>query len=166
MICVKSENIITNINIPKVNITMINKEYDKKISDWLSANQDKIINEWMDLVRIPSIESAPEDGAPFGRECLRALETAAQIYRSHGFKTELRSGNKYGLAEYGDGEKSICLFTHTDVVPVGDGWIYTEPFSPKVIDGTLIGRGVSDNKSGVIAALCAMSVLNNDLPRL
>lgn len=138
---------------------MINKEYDKKISDWLGANQDKIINEWMDLVRIPSIESSPEDGAPFGRECLRALETAADIYRSHGFKAELCSGNKYGLAEYGDGEKSICLFTHTDVVPVGDGWIYTEPFSPKIIDGTLIGRGVSDNKSGVIASLCAMSVL-------
>lgn len=138
---------------------MINKEYDKKISAWLEQNRDRTVNEWMDLVRIPSIESTPEDGAPFGRECLRALETAADMYRSHGFSAELRGGNRYGLAEYGEGDKTICLFTHTDVVPVGDGWMYTQPFSPIVIDGTLIGRGVSDNKSGVIAALCAMSIL-------
>ena len=138
---------------------MINKEYDEKICDWIAKNRDKIVSDWIELVKIPSIESAPEDGAPFGRECLRALQKAADIYRSRGFKAELKEENRYGLAEYGNGEKSICLFTHTDVVPVGDGWIYTEPFSPVVIDNTLIGRGVSDNKSGVMASLCAMSIL-------
>ena len=92
---------------------MINKEYDKKISAWLEGNRDRAVNEWMELVKIPSIESAPEDGAPFGRECLRALKASADLYRSHGFSAELRSENKYGLAEYGDGEKTICLFTHT-----------------------------------------------------
>ncbi|MFW0118946.1 acetylornithine deacetylase [Rothia sp. P5764] len=54
-----------------------------------------------------------------------------------------------------DGSTSggLVLSGHTDVVPVeGQAWTVTAPFSPRVVDGKLYGRGVSDMKSfiGVI----------------
>ncbi|MBR5452436.1 MAG: Sapep family Mn(2+)-dependent dipeptidase, partial [Clostridia bacterium] len=89
----------------------------------------------------------------------RALEYAAELFRKESFETKIADDGKYGLAKWSNGDKSICLFGHTDVVPAGDGWLFTEPFTPVVKEGTLIGRGSSDNKSGVIASLCAMRVL-------
>jgi succinyl-diaminopimelate desuccinylase len=46
-------------------------------------------------------------------------------------------------------------------VPVGDGWIYTRPFEPVVVDGSLVGRGSSDNKSGVIGSMSVMEMLRD-----
>ncbi|MBQ2826582.1 MAG: Sapep family Mn(2+)-dependent dipeptidase [Clostridia bacterium] len=138
---------------------MINREYDKKITAWLDANRDKIVEEWMELIRIPSVEGEPLPGAPFGVECLRALSASAELFRADGFDTKIACDGKYGLAKWERGEKTIGLFGHSDVVPAGDGWIFTEPFSPIVKEGTLIGRGSADNKSGIIAALCAMRAL-------
>jgi len=138
---------------------MINKEYDRKITAWLEENKDRLVGEWMELIRIPSVEGEPLPGAPFGAECLRALESAAELFRKEDFETKISADGKYGLAKWKNGGKSICLFGHTDVVPAGDGWLFTEPFSPIVKDGTLIGRGTADNKSGIIAALSAMRAL-------
>ncbi|MCI8965541.1 MAG: M20 family metallopeptidase [Clostridia bacterium] len=47
------------------------------------------------------------------------------------------------------------IIGHLDVVPVGDGWTF-EPFNPVVSDGKLYGRGTTDDKGPVIAALYAM----------
>ena len=49
-------------------------------------------------------------------------------------------------------DKLLMLCGHSDVVPVGDSWIYTQPFEPIIKGDTLIGRGVSDNKSGEMLA--------------
>jgi acetylornithine deacetylase/succinyl-diaminopimelate desuccinylase-like protein len=52
----------------------------------------------------------------------------------------------------------LLLLGHTDVVPVGDGWT-TDPFGGKVRDGRIYGRGASDMKGGLAAALIAMAAL-------
>jgi acetylornithine deacetylase/succinyl-diaminopimelate desuccinylase family protein len=52
----------------------------------------------------------------------------------------------------------LLLLGHTDVVPVGDGWT-TDPFGGAVRDGRIYGRGASDMKGGLAAALTALGAL-------
>jgi succinyl-diaminopimelate desuccinylase len=56
------------------------------------------------------------------------------------------------------GEGSCLVFAgHTDVVPTGDAARWSRPpFSGDVIDGEIWGRGASDMKSGVAAAIAAV----------
>ncbi|MBQ7862189.1 MAG: Sapep family Mn(2+)-dependent dipeptidase [Clostridia bacterium] len=141
---------------------MINKKYNELLEKWIYENKEDILHKWIELEKIPSIKSAPEDDAPFGINCKDALYKAAFYFEKNGFKTKINDRNTYALCSYGDGERKIGLFSHSDVVPVGDDWIYTEPFNPVIIDGTLIGRGVEDNKSGIMAALCIFRFLKDN----
>ena len=60
------------------------------------------------------------------------------------------------------GENSIIFTGHMDVVPVSDEergrWNF-DPFGAEIRDGVLYGRGSSDMKSGLTAALYAMAIL-------
>ena len=132
---------------------MADKSYREEIGRWLRSHKEQIIKDLTDLVKIPSVAGAPDGEAPFGKECLRVLYAARELYRREGFSAELDPSNKYLTAEYGSGEKSIGLFGHADVVPVADDWILTKPFEPMEKDGFLVGRGVLDDKSGVIGSL-------------
>lgn len=138
---------------------MINKSYDEKICAWLDANRDCIIQEWMDLVRIPSVKGEAQPGAPFGVQCAEAVRVAADNFARRGIAVRIAPENRYAIAQIGSGEKCISIFGHSDVVPAGDGWLFAQPFDPVIKDGMLIGRGASDNKSGVMASLCVLSML-------
>ncbi len=138
-------------------------DYKKLIDSWIVSNKDRIIENWTELIKIPSITSEALPGAPFGEKCRDALHKAASFFaESEDISCKICDDAGYALASYGDGEKTIGLFAHSDVVPVGEGWIYTEPFVPVIKDGALIGRGAEDNKSGIMAALCLMEFLRDN----
>lgn len=141
---------------------MIDKTIDNLIIKWIEENKERVISKWMELAKIPSITSEKADNAPFGKECAKALEYAASLFNTDDIDVKVYADGGYALAHYGKGEKTIGLFSHSDVVPVGDGWLYTEPFNPVIKDGSLIGRGVEDNKSGIIASLCLMEFLRDN----
>ncbi len=134
----------------------MNIEYDKLIKEWILENKEEIIKDWISICKTPAIKSEPQENAPFGVECAKALRECTDLFKNRGFDTEICENSGYSLVNFGGGEKTIGIFTHSDVVPVGDDWLYTKPFEPIVKDGALIGRGVEDNKSGIIATLCAM----------
>lgn len=140
---------------------MIDKNIDALFTQWLEKNKDEIIGKWIELVKIPSIKSEKAENAPYGIECARALNFAASLFASEGIDSKVYDEGGYALASYGEGEKTIGLYSHSDVVPVGDGWLFTEPFNPVIKDGSLIGRGAEDNKSGIIASLCLMKFLKD-----
>lgn len=137
----------------------MNLKYDAFVKEWIEENKSKIIEEWIEICRTPAIKSEAMEGAPFGEECAKALNECAEMFKRCGFDAEIYKESGYALVRFGDGEKTIGLFTHSDVVPVGEDWLYTKPFEPIVRDGALIGRGVEDNKSGIIASLCAMEII-------
>lgn len=140
---------------------MMNKEFNELLDKWITENKEDILHKWIELAKIPSIKGEAEEGAPFGISCKDALYKAALYFEKDGFKTKINDRNTYALCSYGDGERKIGLFSHSDVVPVGVDWLYTESFNPVIIDGTLIGRGVEDNKSGIMAALCIFRFLKD-----
>ena len=135
--------------------------YDKQFTAWLEENRQQLIEDWMALARIPSIQSEPLPGAPYGAACAQAVDFSAALFAARDIPVRTEADLGYALAQVGQGEKSICLFGHSDVVPTGDGWLFTQPFDPVIKDGHLIGRGVSDNKSGIIASLCVLAMLRD-----
>jgi acetylornithine deacetylase/succinyl-diaminopimelate desuccinylase-like protein len=58
----------------------------------------------------------------------------------------------------GGAGSGLLLLGHTDVVPVGDGWT-RNPFGAEIEEGRIYGRGASDMKGGLAAALSAMAAL-------
>ncbi|GGA56155.1 acetylornithine deacetylase [Pseudoclavibacter endophyticus] len=55
----------------------------------------------------------------------------------------------------------VVFLGHSDVVPAGAGWT-RDPFVPVVEGGRLYGRGATDMKGGLAAAIAAMDVLSRD----
>ncbi len=66
------------------------------------------------------------------------------------------------LTGTGDGNgATLMLNGHVDVVPVGDpaAWTTPDPFSGRVVDGELHGRGACDMKAGLVAAMAAVTAV-------
>lgn len=140
---------------------MIHKELDQKIVNWLNERREQFIEQWMELCRIPSVQGKAEPNAPFGKACAEALNASAKLFEQYGFDVRLEKESGYAVASYGEGEKTIGLFSHSDVVPAGDDWTVTQPFEPLLKDGFLFGRGTGDNKSGIMESLIALTVIRD-----
>ncbi|HEY4568349.1 MAG TPA: M20 family metallopeptidase [Kribbella sp.] len=117
-------------------------------------DEDLLVRVTGDLLRArgqnpPGEEAATvEVLAAAGRELgLEVLRTEVEPDRDN-LSITVASGNGPGL----------LLLGHTDVVPVGDGWT-TDPFGGEVRDGRIYGRGASDMKGGLAAALTAIAAL-------
>ncbi|MDK2783554.1 MAG: succinyl-diaminopimelate desuccinylase [Thermococcaceae archaeon] len=68
--------------------------------------------------------------------------------------------------QFGDGITNIIYPTcgvvingHYDVVPAGEGWQFG-PFSEKIIDGKLYGRGASDMNGGIASIIGTLRILS------
>ncbi len=87
-----------------------------------------------------------------------------EILDVHGIDTELHEHNGvYSMtAETGGSGPSICLNGHVDAVPPGHGWSVTDPFTPRVRDGKLYGRGAADMKCALAAEIMAFMDLAAD----
>ncbi|CAM4156157.1 Acetylornithine deacetylase [Mycobacterium basiliense] len=62
------------------------------------------------------------------------------------------------ITKTGGAGPGLLLLGHTDVVPVGDGWT-RDPFGGVIEHGRIYGRGASDMKGCLAAALSAMAAL-------
>ena len=64
----------------------------------------------------------------------------------------------------GEGEPSVAVIAHLDVVPPGSGW-KSNPFSARISDGRIYGRGSLDNKGPYAAAWAGVkAILESSLP--
>ena len=116
------------------------------------------MNDLSELIAIKSVEGAPEQNAPFGKEVKAALSWFLNKAESFGFKT-INYDNYAGEIVYGDGQE-IGVIGHLDVVPVGTGWNFP-PFALTERDGYLIGRGVGDDKGAMLMTLYALKELKD-----
>ncbi len=129
------------------------------VTAYIEEYRDEIVENLKALARIPSISKAGKDGLPFGKEVDEALLAAAKLFTDSGIPMEVKHDAGYALAVCDGQGDGIGLFGHADVVPVNDDWVKTQPFEPLEENGVLYGRGVSDNKAGVIACLYALRAL-------
>ena len=77
------------------------------IKTFIEDHSEEMLCSISELVSIPSVMGDAQEGAPFGKECVRALRKALEIAEDMGFS--VRNIDSYaGTAEYiPDGAKGI-----------------------------------------------------------
>jgi len=128
--------------------------------DALEKDRSEMITFLRKLVSIPSVKGEAEEGAPFGLEILRALKTVLSWGENNGFRTKNLSGYA-GHIEFGDGDETIGVLVHLDVVPPGAGW-RDHPFSGVIKEERIYGRGTIDDKGPAVAAMFALKALKDE----
>lgn len=119
---------------------------------------DEMIKSLQELVHFRSMAAPQGAEYPYGMEVSRAKDYVLSLAKSMGMKTV--DAGTYAYVEIGEGEKLIGILAHLDVVPAGDGWS-EEPFGGEIVEDRIYGRGTTDDKGPVIAALYAMNDLLN-----
>jgi succinyl-diaminopimelate desuccinylase len=130
----------------------------------LESARDEIIDFAAELVRIPTVNPPGEHY----RDCAEAIGKKLQEF---GFDVEYHAAegrpehtarhpriNVVGLRRGSEPHPLVHLNGHMDVVPPGEGWTI-DPFAGMVRDGRLYGRGSSDMKAGIAAAVFAAEAI-------
>ncbi len=131
-----------------------------RILDAVDGLGDALVEAVIDAVRIPSI--TPNYPGESYEDLLGGEAAVAQLvgerYRQAGcqvdlFAVEPGRENCVGLLRGTGGGRSLIFNGHTDVVPGGpsDEWADGDPWSGRVADGNIFGRGACDMKGGVLA---------------
>jgi carboxypeptidase PM20D1 len=116
-------------------------------------------------VRIRTI--SPEDPAAFDASAFRTMHAYLQaafprVHRQLVRETVATHSLLYSWPGSDPSLKPLLLAGHLDVIPVEPGsegtWRH-EPFSGRIDDGFVWGRGALDNKSGVLGVLEAVEML-------
>jgi len=117
------------------------------------------VNNLKDLVRIPSISFPGFDPIPV-RQSAAAV---ADLLRKSGLhdvrllNADTGHPTAFGQWTGAPGKSTILLYAHHDVQPVGREELWTTPpFEPSERNGRLYGRGVSDDKGGVMMLVAAI----------
>lgn len=135
--------------------------------NWLNESKhykDGLIQDIKDIIAIPSVKAEASAQAPFGKPCRAALDHMLTLGKEAGFVTKDIDGYA-GVIEYGEGEESVGVLAHLDVVPVGEGWT-KDPFQAVEEQGYLFGRGVLDDKGPGMAAFYALKMLKDHQVKL
>lgn len=129
----------------------------ERAQEWLRSHESELLEHTQAMLRIPSVETEAEPGAPFGAANRQALDLALSLATGWGMRTKDLDGY-CGYAEFGSGEKLIVSLGHLDVVPVSDGWKH-EPFGAAIDGDYLYARGSTDDKGPTMASFYAIRAL-------
>lgn len=133
----------------------------------VSADMPRLRSMLEDLVRIPSISAPGYDKADVRKAANHIIELLNESGYHNAQLLEVEGGNPAVFAEIPapEGAPTVLLYAHYDVQPPGPkGEWETGPFEPFEKDGRLYGRGVSDDKAGVIMHLGAVAAHGSSLP--
>lgn len=136
--------------------------------DWkkeAAARKEDFLADLISLLKINSVrdDSEATEEAPVGFGPKEALEAFLAFGDRDGFVTK-NIDNLAGHIEYGEGDETLGVLAHVDVVPVGSGW-ETDPFDPVIKDGRIYARGSSDDKGPGVAAYYALKMIKElELP--
>src|SRR3954452_19756304 len=136
---------------------------------FVEKNRSRLLDELKELVRIPSISTAPEHVA----DVQRAAHFVADSLRAAGMENvEIIPTAKHPLV-YADwmhapGKPTVLCYGHYDVQPADplELWV-TPPFEPTERNGNLYARGAVDDKGQMymhIKAIEALRAVNGTLP--
>src|SRR5262252_5241408 len=146
----------------------------QKVLEQIDANKDKSLKFLQKMVSIPSVTG--DEGAiqKFLADYLTKMGLEVDIWESDWEALKKHPGyipvdrgyegrpNIVAIWKGTGGGRSLLLNGHTDVIPVGngEGW-RDDPWSAKVKDGRIYGRGSCDMKSGVASHILAVELLKS-----
>ena len=135
-----------------------------RVLDAVDRAAEEIVAFTSELVRIPTINPPGEHYADCARlvgERLRACHFEVDYFAAEGTREHTPAHpriNVVGLRRGRHDRPALHLNGHYDVVPAGAGWTL-DPFGGEVRDGRIYGRGASDMKGGIAAAVFAAEAI-------
>ena len=135
-------------------------EHQHAIETYFAQREEQLVEAVSRLVRIDSTLGPAQPGQPVGPGPAAALEELLCLAREWGLAGENLSGY-IGAVDLNGQETALHILGHLDIVDPGEGWTVTQPFQPVVKDGLLYGRGSSDDKGPLVAALLAMKAVKD-----
>lgn len=131
-------------------------EQKKRLQALVEERKGELLNFISGLIQIPS-ENPPCDSREINEYIKEYMDKANIAYKLDGPSEEKLSI----IGEVGSGDGKIFLFNgHSDVVPAGDKsrWKF-DPYCGTITDTEILGRGTSDMKAGLGAAIFAMGLM-------
>jgi len=144
----------------------------QEVLDALTHRFETTIEELIDLARIPSVSAAGFDASEVDRSAERVAELLGDVGLQDVEILRIEGAHPYVTANWldaGPDAPTALIYAHHDVQPPGrlDHW-HTPAFEPtRRVDGRLYGRGVVDDKAGIMlhaAALRAWLETTGSLP--
>ena len=126
----------------------------------VESARDEIVALTQALIRIPTINPPGDEYAPCARllgDTLRRGGFAVEYYTASERPEHSAAHPRVNVVGRRRGRfdhPCVHLNGHIDVVPAGTGWSVA-PFGGEVRDGRIYGRGASDMKAGIAAAVFA-----------
>ena len=125
----------------------------------LDRGIDAALDDLAALARIPSVSARGFEAA----HVARSAEATAGLLAKSGFERAevltLPGAHPYAVAEWlhaGPDAPTLLFYAHHDVQPPGrEGHWHSPPFEPTRRGGRLYGRGVVDDKAGILLHLAA-----------
>lgn len=151
-------------------------ENEERIIKYIDDNKEELFSELSALVKIDTVNHRSYGNENQGQDYLENLCAEAELkvdrftpesidgFINHKDYMAGRNADKReNLVAFLGGEskdKNIMLAAHIDTEKIGDTdkWV-DDPFSGIIKDGKIYGRGVGDDKSGIIAAWFVMKAL-------
>lgn len=147
---------------------MIDKRVIDDVSAAVESLQDELVRLTVDMVKIPSINptypgivledvlGGESNVNKFLKPVMENIGLEADLWEE-----EKGRANLVGIYKGTGGGKSLIFNGHIDVVPPGplDNWTQAGPWSGKVADGKVWGRGTCDMKGGIAAAIIGLKAL-------
>ncbi len=138
--------------------------------DYLQETQDKMMEDYKELLRFPSISADPayaDDVKACAEWIVRQLEDIGfdncEAIETAGLPVVYGEWLKAGADK-----PTVLVYAHYDVQPVDPLPLWhSEPFEGVIRDGNMVARGASDNKAGVWGNLKTFEALlraNGSLP--
>src|ERR1700733_11511090 len=148
----------------------------QKILDKVDASREQAIGFLQKMVTIPSVTGDEAAIQKFVSNHMKEIglkvdvwETDWEALKTHPGYRPVQRGyegrpNIVGVLKGVGGGRSLLLNGHTDVIPVGAGESWSDdPWSGRIKNGRIYGRGSCDMKRGVPSQILAVQYLT-DLP--
>jgi len=147
---------------------MFDSKVEGNVMTQVTSLKDELVKLVSDLVKIPSVNPTYPGEVyekTIGGET-KVAEFLKPVLEGIGLETDMWEkekgrANLVGVYRGTGGGKSLIFNGHTDVVPPGPekDWAKAGPWSGKVADGKIWGRGSCDDKSGNAAAIIAIKAV-------
>jgi len=118
-----------------------------------SVRRDELIGLCSKLIQLKG-ENPPGDTTDVAGYVAERLEASGFNVKRY----EPKKGMVNLVSSIGSSRPSLILCGHLDVFPAGSDWSF-DPFSGKVVDDKVLGRGAVDMKAGLAASITAFEAL-------
>lgn len=120
----------------------------------------RFLAELMELLRIPSVSTAPEHVV----DVARAARWLADHLSALGFQSRVEATDRHPIVRAdwlgAPGRPTLLCYGHFDVQPPDPLELWTRPpFEPSVVDDTLYARGASDDKGQLFVHIKAVEAI-------